>query len=97
MDPAINHTVLDRQFNSVLFASQSPTILTGDDNGVVNVLKLSHQLENEDEFTNGIMSPYTNSAITDEGYRNWRQEQIQSLNDVITSKFTNNLATATAN
>jgi hypothetical protein len=40
LDPIIVQSVLDRQLTSILFASQSPIILTGDDNGVVNVYKL---------------------------------------------------------
>ncbi|KAJ3296363.1 WD repeat-containing protein 78 [Borealophlyctis nickersoniae] len=40
LDPAILHSVLDRQLTSMIFASRSPAILTGDDNGAVNVYKL---------------------------------------------------------
>ncbi|KND02527.1 uncharacterized protein SPPG_02986 [Spizellomyces punctatus DAOM BR117] len=40
LDPAILHTVLDRRLTSIIFASKSPAVLTGDDNGAVNVYKL---------------------------------------------------------
>ncbi|KAI9099413.1 WD40-repeat-containing domain protein [Phlyctochytrium arcticum] len=40
LDPAILHTVLDRQLTSIVFASKSPVVLTGDDTGAVNVYKL---------------------------------------------------------
>ena len=39
LDPVVVQAVLDRQLTSVLFASKSPVLLTGDDNGVVNVYK----------------------------------------------------------
>ncbi|KAI8909414.1 WD40-repeat-containing domain protein [Powellomyces hirtus] len=40
LDPVILHTVLDRQLTSIIFAHKSPVVLTGDDNGSVNVYKL---------------------------------------------------------
>ncbi|KAI9009825.1 WD40-repeat-containing domain protein [Gaertneriomyces semiglobifer] len=40
LDPAILHTVLDRQLTSIIFALNAPVVLTGDDNGAVNVYKL---------------------------------------------------------
>jgi hypothetical protein len=42
LDPVILHTVLDRQLTSITFASKSSIILTGDDNGSVNVYSLRH-------------------------------------------------------
>ncbi|KAJ3166366.1 WD repeat-containing protein 78 [Irineochytrium annulatum] len=40
LDPAILHTVLDRRLTSIIFASRSPTVLIGDDNGAVSVFNL---------------------------------------------------------
>jgi hypothetical protein len=40
LDPIIVQTVLDRQLTSIGFSAEAPIILTGDDNGVVNVYKL---------------------------------------------------------
>ncbi len=34
------HTVLDRQLTSITFGSESSVILSGDNNGVVNVYKM---------------------------------------------------------
>jgi hypothetical protein len=88
LDPAINHTVLDRQFTTVTFGSQSPTVITGDDNGVIYVLKLCKNLEADDDPTsNGIMSAYGSGQFVDEHTKEWRQEQIQALNNVINSKI----------
>jgi hypothetical protein len=40
LDPIIVQTVLDRQLTSIAFSSEAPIIITGDDNGVINVYKL---------------------------------------------------------
>ncbi|KAI8818423.1 WD40-repeat-containing domain protein [Fimicolochytrium jonesii] len=40
LDPVILHTVLDRQLTTIVFAHTTPVVLTGDDNGSVNVYKL---------------------------------------------------------
>ncbi|KAJ3102385.1 WD repeat-containing protein 78 [Phlyctochytrium planicorne] len=40
LDPAILHTVLDRRLTAIIFATRSPTVLIGDDNGTVSVFNL---------------------------------------------------------
>ncbi|KAJ1496891.1 WD repeat-containing protein 78 [Coelomomyces lativittatus] len=40
LDPIITHTVLDQHLLSCLFAPQTPVLVTGDENGSVNVYKL---------------------------------------------------------
>ncbi|KAJ3227804.1 WD repeat-containing protein 78 [Clydaea vesicula] len=51
LDPAILHSVLDRQLTCIIFATKTPVVLIGDDNGAVNVYKLQ-QLPTYSNMTN---------------------------------------------
>ena len=42
LDPTIHHVVLDRSLTSVIFANDSPCIITGDENGSVDVYMLKN-------------------------------------------------------
>ena len=87
LDPVVNHSIPDRQWTSILFASQSPTVLTGDDYGIVTVYKISRNgNQDEDVTTMGIMSPFVSINSNDEDAIEWRNAQAQQLANVILAK-----------
>lgn len=91
LDPVITHSVLDRQFTSVSFATKSPTVVTGDDFGAVMLYKLCKgNGHDEEDAVSGLVSPYaTISPATPEAAQ-WRSAQAQALTNLIASK--NNVA-----
>lgn len=89
LDPAINHSVLDRQLTSISFASQSPVVITGDDFGTVSVYKIcknSGQRNEYEETDDGVMSEYLKLPISDEAYVQWKQDEAKGLSEVLASK-----------
>jgi WD40 repeat protein len=87
LDPAINHVVLDRQLTAVHFGTTSPTVLTGDDYGAVTVYKLCRHIGPDDDPTsNGVLSPFVQASSTEEQIRQWKQDQMQLLTNVIHTK-----------
>lgn len=87
LDPAITHSVLDRQFTSINFAAKSPTVATGDDFGAVMLYKLCKAGHEDDDLaTSGLVSPYASIHLQSPEAQQWRAEQIQLLNAVIASK-----------
>ncbi|KAJ3120629.1 WD repeat-containing protein 78 [Nowakowskiella sp. JEL0407] len=74
LDPVILHTVLDRSLTSIIFSSQTSAVLIGDDTGVVSVYKLKKSVP----FYNGVSAP--NMSFE------WREEQIEGLRKIMTSK-----------
>ncbi|KAI8926599.1 WD40-repeat-containing domain protein [Entophlyctis helioformis] len=97
LDPIINHNVLDRQLTSIMFASQSPTILTGDDYGAVTVYKICRNMANdEDASTAGIMDTRAGMSAYDEQVQAWKGQQAHALTTVIMEKNNAGWAAASA-
>ncbi|KAJ3411503.1 WD repeat-containing protein 78 [Chytridiales sp. JEL 0842] len=99
LDPVILHTVLDRQLTTITFGSKSSIILTGDDNGSVNVYSLrqntisalpgGHHQENVPKATAG--PGFAVGGVGLEGgreaeYEAWYEKQMEQLMEVILSK-----------
>ncbi|KAL2916982.1 hypothetical protein HK105_203414 [Polyrhizophydium stewartii] len=96
LDPIINHNVLDRQLTSVMFASQSPTILTGDDYGAVTVYKICrNMISEEDASTSGIMNVHAGMSPYDEAVQMWKASEAVALMQVITEKNSAGATSAT--
>ncbi|KAJ3057278.1 WD repeat-containing protein 78 [Rhizophlyctis rosea] len=95
LDPIIVHSVLDRQLNTILFASGTPCVLTGDDNGAVNVYKL-HRPEapvvtREPGTIQETGGPTTKVFVEEReeaevGKMGWREGQARKLGEVLRSK-----------
>ncbi|KAH6573738.1 hypothetical protein BASA60_005920 [Batrachochytrium salamandrivorans] len=95
LDPIISHNVLDRQLTTMLFASQSPTVITGDDNGVVTVYKICHPSEVEkDTLTTGRMDARAGLGMHDEIAQEWRLQNSLELQKVIAEKINAGMAAA---
>ncbi|KAJ3033062.1 WD repeat-containing protein 78 [Rhizophlyctis rosea] len=90
LDPVILHSVLDRQLTTIIFASQTPCILTGDDNGAVNVYKLRMPVKETLHREGGEDGE---GEEGDESGRSakerWREEQGRVLEEVIRAKNQN--------
>ncbi|KAJ3326968.1 WD repeat-containing protein 78 [Blyttiomyces sp. JEL0837] len=81
LDPIILHTVLDRQLTSILFASKSPTVLIGDDNGAVNVYNLRYS-NTSDSKKYSLSVPHGNPSDIE----TWKEKQASLLADIIRTK-----------
>ncbi|OAJ36279.1 hypothetical protein BDEG_20471 [Batrachochytrium dendrobatidis JEL423] len=90
LDPIINHYVLDRQLTSVVFASQSPTILTGDDYGTVTVYKICRNgnggTGDEIASTTGIMDLRAGLNPYDETVVAWKSQESNTLLKIMAEK-----------
>ena len=70
----IVQSVIDRKLTSINFAARSPVIVSGDNNGVVNVYKLNHKNEES-----------KNHSLDTQRF----EQQASLLNDIIRTKLTN--------
>ena len=73
-------SVLDRQLTNILFAAETPIILTGDDNGVINVYKLFKITGHVEGISAGLKTRLADPA--------WVEQQGQTLQNVLNSKIT---------
>ena len=79
LDPVITQSVLDRQLTTILFASESPVILTGDDNGAINVYKMYKISGHVEGASTGLKAKISDPK--------WVEQQAQSLQSVLTAKL----------
>jgi hypothetical protein len=70
----IVQSVIDRKLTSINFAAKSPVIVSGDNNGVVNIYKLMQQHEGSNKH-----------LLTTQRF----EQQASLLNDIIRTKLTN--------
>lgn len=87
LDPALTHSVLDRQLTAVTFSKQSSTILTGDDYGAVIMYKLCRGAGHDTGApVSGLVAPFLGLDQRDPRVLQWKQEQSRKLVDLIASK-----------
>ena len=96
LDPIISLT-LEEKLSCLNFASRSPIVITGDDNGSISVFKIckgSKDVSADDKLQdtdNGIISPVFQLPLQQTEQIQWRAKEAQKLQDVIASKLTVNV------
>ena len=98
LDPTIVHSVAEGKLNTINFGSHSPVVLTGDNDGNVNVFKICKGSKKNtaspdgsgtiDDTADGIISPVANLPSHHANHQQWKAAEAKRLLKIIHSRTT---------